>query len=100
MAVPRLSPSPNAVKDFGSRIRQNLEVLRRAGQSLATSATSFAEFLRVKILKGVAPLPTPLRILDDRKFDNTSSKRKRVDLMAARGLTRWRFELVCYYESS
>ena len=44
--------SPNALKDFGSRIRQNLDVLRRAGQRLATSATSFALFLRDKIGHG------------------------------------------------
>ncbi len=54
---PELCPIPggrsyNAVKDFGSRIRQDLEILRRAGQSLATSATSFALFLRVKTHNG------------------------------------------------
>ncbi len=51
--------APNAVNDFGSRIRQNLEVFRRMGQSLATSATSFALFLRVKIVHGVAPYTQP-----------------------------------------
>ncbi len=50
-------PFTHAVKDSGSRIRQNLEVLRRAGQSLATSGTSFVLFLRVKILNGVAVQP-------------------------------------------
>ena len=48
----RLRVPLNAGKDFGIRIRQNLEVLLRAGQSLATSATSVALFLRVKILNG------------------------------------------------
>jgi len=100
--MPLSTPSPSVVKDFLGVVGRN----KRRKTIYSICQTIFAAQFRQCVAAASAiragtalRLFRPTYFLDDRKFDNTSSKRKRVDLMAARGLTRWRFELVCRCES-